>query len=137
MQGRGGTLYSYAFHGGRMHSGMLVVEYMLADEGPGDGGVAVVQGSHSASTDPEPLFFSRQLLTDLLRLSIAGLTPSVAVLFACRDELPGASQPAQRQRLDAARDGGQCQGRRRRHLQRGAQLFHFGGLPRRALKIVL
>ena len=27
-----------------MHSGMLVVEYMLADEGPGDGGVAVVQG---------------------------------------------------------------------------------------------
>ena len=42
--GRGGTLFSYTFHGGRMHSGMLVVEYMLADEGPGDGGVAVVQG---------------------------------------------------------------------------------------------
>ena len=32
-----------------MHSGMLVVEYMLADEGPGDGGVAVVQGSHKTN----------------------------------------------------------------------------------------
>ena len=66
--GRGGTLYSYAFHGGRMHSGMLVVEYMLADEGPGDGGVAVVQGSHSAPTDPEPLF-GRQICS--FRLPIA------------------------------------------------------------------
>ena len=43
--GRGGTLYSYSFSAGRMHARMLVVEYMLADEGPGDGGVALVQGS--------------------------------------------------------------------------------------------
>ena len=42
--GRGGTLYSYSFSAGRMHSGMLVVEYILADEGPGDGGVCVVPG---------------------------------------------------------------------------------------------
>ena len=44
----GGTLFSYAFHGGRMHSGMLVVEFMLADEGPGDGGVAVTTTTSSS-----------------------------------------------------------------------------------------
>ena len=38
-------LAGYQFHAGQIHAGMLVVEFMLADEGPGDGGVAVVQGS--------------------------------------------------------------------------------------------
>ena len=30
----------YFFKSGRIYSGMVVVEYVLADEGPGDGGAA-------------------------------------------------------------------------------------------------
>jgi hypothetical protein len=39
----------YFFKGGRIFTGLTVVEYLLADEGPGDGGVAVVPGSHKAN----------------------------------------------------------------------------------------
>lgn len=39
----------YFFKGGRYYTGLTVVEYLLADEGPGDGGVAVVPGSHKAN----------------------------------------------------------------------------------------
>ena len=46
---KGGFLEGYQFHSGRMFAGMVVVEFMLADEGPGDGGVAVVQGSHKSN----------------------------------------------------------------------------------------
>jgi hypothetical protein len=46
---KGGMLEGYQFHGGKMFAGMVVVEWMLADEGPGDGGVAVVQGSHKSN----------------------------------------------------------------------------------------
>lgn len=66
--GGGGTLYSYTFQGGRMHSGMLVVEYMLADEGEGEGGVAVVQGSHKTNY-PAPqsmLSVGAQAIPDLV-----------------------------------------------------------------------
>jgi len=45
----GGMLESYSFHANKMFAGMVVVEFMLADEGPGDGGVAVVQGSHKSN----------------------------------------------------------------------------------------
>ena len=38
-----------AFTPTKMFAGMVVVEFMLADEGPGDGGVAVVQGSHKSN----------------------------------------------------------------------------------------
>ncbi len=40
---------AYFFKNGRIYCGLTVVEYMLADEGPGDGGVAVVPGSHKAN----------------------------------------------------------------------------------------
>lgn len=50
----GGLLESYSFHSNKMFAGMVVVEFMLADEGPGDGGVAVVQGSHK-SNYPAPM----------------------------------------------------------------------------------
>jgi hypothetical protein len=39
----------YFFKAGRIHTGLTVVEYLLADEGPGDGGVAVLPGSHKAN----------------------------------------------------------------------------------------
>ena len=41
---KGGMLESYAYADGKLYAGMVVVEFMLADEGPGDGGAAVVQG---------------------------------------------------------------------------------------------
>ncbi len=40
---------AYFFKNGRIYCGLTVVEYLLADEGPGDGGVAVVPGSHKAN----------------------------------------------------------------------------------------
>jgi ectoine hydroxylase-related dioxygenase (phytanoyl-CoA dioxygenase family) len=42
-------LEAYYFQHGRVHCGLTVVEYLLADEGPGDGGVAVLPGSHKAN----------------------------------------------------------------------------------------
>ena len=44
----GGALEGYVFKAGRPISGHLVVEILLADEGPGDGGVALVPGSHKS-----------------------------------------------------------------------------------------
>ena len=35
---------AYFFKDGRIYTGLTVVEYMLADEGPGDGGLAVISG---------------------------------------------------------------------------------------------
>lgn len=40
---------AYFFKNGRIYTGLTVVEYLLTDEGPGDGGVAVVPGSHKAN----------------------------------------------------------------------------------------
>ena len=40
---------AYFFKAGRIYTGLTVVEYLLADEGPGDGGVAIVPGSHKAN----------------------------------------------------------------------------------------
>ena len=39
----------YFYREGKIFTGLCVIEYMLADEGPGDGGVAVVPGSHKAN----------------------------------------------------------------------------------------
>ena len=40
---------AYFFKAGRIYTGLTVVEFLLADEGPGDGGVAVIPGSHKAN----------------------------------------------------------------------------------------
>jgi hypothetical protein len=40
---------AYFFKNGRIYTGLTVIEYLLADEGPGDGGVAVLPGSHKAN----------------------------------------------------------------------------------------
>ena len=39
----------YFYREGRIFTGLCVIEYLLADEGPDDGGVAVVPGSHKAN----------------------------------------------------------------------------------------
>ena len=39
----------YFYREGRIFTGLCVIEYLLADEGPGDGGVCVVSGSHKAN----------------------------------------------------------------------------------------
>ena len=44
----------YFFKSGRIYSGMVVVEYVLADEGPGDGGLAVVPGAPRPPAQPPP-----------------------------------------------------------------------------------
>eukprot|EP01048_Picozoa_sp_COSAG05_P022426 COSAG05_NODE_4480_length_1495_cov_1.361032_1_plen_343_part_01 len=43
--GQGGFLEGYQYLNGQMYAGMVVCEFVLADEGPGDGGLAVVPGS--------------------------------------------------------------------------------------------
>ena len=40
---------SYFYKNGRIFTGLSVLEYMLADEGPGDGGLAVIPASHKAN----------------------------------------------------------------------------------------
>ena len=51
----GGTLHGnfdnapYFYREGKIFTGLCVIEYLLADEGPGDGGVCVVPGSHKAN----------------------------------------------------------------------------------------
>lgn len=49
----------YALKAGRIMTGLTVCEY-LPDEGPGDGGIAVVSGSHKASL-PMPRSLSRYM----------------------------------------------------------------------------
>ena len=49
---------TYAFKHGKMFCGLTVVEFQLADEGPGDGGLALIPGSHKANFPlPEKLSF--------------------------------------------------------------------------------
>ena len=40
---------AYFFKDGRIYCGLTVVEFMLADEGPGDGGLGLIPGSHKAN----------------------------------------------------------------------------------------
>ena len=39
----------YFYREGRIFTGLCVIEYLLADEGPGDGGISVIPGSHKAN----------------------------------------------------------------------------------------
>ena len=41
----------YFYREGKIFTGLCVIEYLLADEGPGDGGVCVVPGSHKANLE--------------------------------------------------------------------------------------
>lgn len=49
---------TYMWKHGKIYCGMTVVEFMLADEGPGDGGLAVVPGGHKSNYPlPQSLSF--------------------------------------------------------------------------------
>jgi ectoine hydroxylase-related dioxygenase (phytanoyl-CoA dioxygenase family) len=54
----GGTPFDHSqyfhFHDGRSYSGLTVVAYFLRDVNPGDGGLAVVPGSHKANLPLPP-----------------------------------------------------------------------------------
>ena len=39
----------YFYREGKIFTGLCVIEYLLADEGPGDGGISVIAGSHKAN----------------------------------------------------------------------------------------
>lgn len=41
----------YFYREGKIFTGLCVIEYMLADEGPGDGGLSLVPGSHKANLE--------------------------------------------------------------------------------------
>ena len=45
---RASLVQSAFWHAGRFYTGMLVVEFFLAAEGPGDGGLGTIAGSHKA-----------------------------------------------------------------------------------------
>jgi hypothetical protein len=57
--GQGGFLEGYQYVNGQMYAGMVVCEFVLADEGPGDGGLAVVRSRihtlHISPSPPRPL----------------------------------------------------------------------------------
>lgn len=39
----------YFYREGKIFTGLCVIEYLLADEGPGDGGISAIPGSHKAN----------------------------------------------------------------------------------------
>ena len=45
---RASLVQSAFFHANRFYTGMVVVEFFLAAEGPGDGGLGIIGGSHKA-----------------------------------------------------------------------------------------
>jgi ectoine hydroxylase-related dioxygenase (phytanoyl-CoA dioxygenase family) len=58
---------AYFFKNNRIYSGMIVVEIPFADEGPDDGGLALVPGSHKANL-PAPASLRRaELYTEHIR----------------------------------------------------------------------
>lgn len=70
---------TYRWHQGRMYCGMTVVEFMLADEGPGDGGVAVVPGGHKSNYAlPQSFSFYEQYQQFVQELHV---TAGDAVIF--------------------------------------------------------
>jgi ectoine hydroxylase-related dioxygenase (phytanoyl-CoA dioxygenase family) len=60
---------TYMWKHGKIYCGMTVVEFMLSDERPGDGGLAVIPGGHKSNYPlPEPIMFyeeHQELVTEL------------------------------------------------------------------------
>ena len=52
LHGGGADRASFAqsafWHAGRFYTGMVVVEFFLAPQGPGDGGLGIISGSHAS-----------------------------------------------------------------------------------------
>ena len=47
---RASLINSSFFHAGEFYTGMVVVVFFLAQEGPGDGGLGIIRGSHKVKT---------------------------------------------------------------------------------------
>ena len=112
----GGALEGYVFKAGRPISGHLVAEILLADEGQGDGGVALVPGSHKSEVRFKPSASRAH-----------GLASPFVALIVRRGCLPacGAQRAQVRRGLVSVRHGGDRKGWLRRPLP--------GVLPRKHL----
>ena len=129
---------TYTFKYGQMFCGLTVVEFQLADEGPGDGGLAVIPGSHKAnypsareavpvrrtprvrqrSPQPSRRRYYLHRSTDPRYASMAGRTPAPladlqvqSILPSPRPRLPSDASPRLHPRHER---------RRTRHAQLGA-----------------
>ena len=70
---RGDISEVYFFKNDRIFTGLTVVEYLLADEGPGDGGVAVIPGSHKANLAcPKSMIKWEQHQEHVLEVNVQG-----------------------------------------------------------------
>ena len=69
----------YFYREGKIFTGLIVVEYLLADEGPGDGGICVVPGSHKVLRLQPSL---STVLRHVLRMSLF-LTRVAPMLSLC------------------------------------------------------
>jgi hypothetical protein len=54
--------FAYEFARGRMHNGLVKVQYQLNDVAPGDGGFVCVPGSHKANVEYKPRKDSRLII---------------------------------------------------------------------------
>jgi ectoine hydroxylase-related dioxygenase (phytanoyl-CoA dioxygenase family) len=62
---------SYFYQHEKFYCGMIVVEVMLADEGPGDGGLALIPGSHKANFPcPRPLKLADKYASNILEVNV-------------------------------------------------------------------
>lgn len=62
---RASLINSSFFHAGEFYTGMVVVVFFLAPEGPGDGGLGIVRGSHKANLPMQNDHSPRQRLVVL------------------------------------------------------------------------
>jgi hypothetical protein len=63
--------FFYECINGRMRAGMIVVEFVLTDHGPGDGGFACIPGSHKSDVQPPPGVLNGELEEDLIVQPVA------------------------------------------------------------------
>ena len=56
----------YHWQNGQMHNGLVVVNWMLVDQGPGDGGFACVPGTHKSNLRGPPELYSYDEHQDLV-----------------------------------------------------------------------
>ena len=66
-----GQGFFYECVNGRMRAGMIVVEYVLTDHGPGDGGFACIPGSHKSDVRPPVGVLNGEVESDLIVQPVA------------------------------------------------------------------
>lgn len=63
--------FFYDCTNGQMRAGMIVVEYVLTDHGPGDGGFACIPGSHKSDVSPPEGVITGEVERDLIVQPVA------------------------------------------------------------------